>query len=388
MNLEELKNKTLLLFGKPRAFSLQEFDAQMKHHKITLVDELNDAVIISVDGRMMTPYEQLESDALYEKGGIASMNIDALETQLALEIDEDTLLMSLKLSHDKERLKSFIQNSMITNSLFFRLMKMYNWNGEDFFENDDNRDVSAAFIARFYENIERNHNVQYATSGFIHLVAQAKNAELLNAISLLEPLQFHPKIKTAIAMSAECNASMQKRFFKSGDTTVLEALSVNENLLPELVQEFMKSEEYAQNIARTLKLTKDFFSELQNFGEALAYNVTLDETMQETLLKDATKMVKLALASNHALSVKSRAILLDLDDEKINQAIYENKATPHELLEKAYEDEKYHSSLAKNENTPVEILYQLQLDSRYERYVRTNAGFGKHIQSENIGWMV
>ena len=388
MNLEELKNKTLLLFGKPRAFSLQEFDAQMKHHKITLVDELNDAVIISVDGRMMTPYEQLESDALYEKGGIASMNIDALETQLALEIDEDTLLMSLKLSHDKERLKSFIQNSMITNSLFFRLMKMYNWNGEDFFENDDNRDVSAAFIARFYENIERNHNVQYATSGFIHLVAQAKNAELLNAISLLEPLQFHPKIKTAIAMSAECNGSMQKRFFKSGDKTVLEALSVNENLLPELVQEFMKSEEYAQNIARTLKLTKDFFSELQNFGEALAYNVTLDEAMQETLLKDATKMLKLALASNHALSVKSRAILLALDDEKINQAIYENKATPHELLEKAYEDEKYHSSLAKNENTPVEILYQLQLDSRYERYVRTNAGFGKHIQSENIGWMV
>jgi hypothetical protein len=58
-----------------------------------------------------------------------------------------------------------------------------------------------------------------------------------------------------------------------------------------------------------------------------------------------------------------------------------------ELLKKAYENGQYHESLAQNENTPVEILYQLQLDSRYERYVKTNAAFGQHIQSENIGWL-
>ena len=58
-----------------------------------------------------------------------------------------------------------------------------------------------------------------------------------------------------------------------------------------------------------------------------------------------------------------------------------------EILNAAYEDSKNHMALAKNESTPIELLYQLQLDSRYERAVKTNAGFGKHIQTQNIGWL-
>ena len=44
-------------------------------------------------------------------------------------------------------------------------------------------------------------------------------------------------------------------------------------------------------------------------------------------------------------------------------------------------------ALAKNENTPVDVLYQLQLDSRLERSVKENPSFGKHIQTDNIGWI-
>ena len=388
MNLEDLKNKTILLFGKPRAFSLEEFDAQMQHHKISVVDELNDAVVLSVDGRMMTPYEQNASDALYETQKVSSISINELEKELAKEIDKDTLLMSLKLSHDKERLKSFIQNSMVSDELFFKLMKMYSWSGEDFFENDDNRDVSAAFISRFYENIERNHNVQYATTGFIHLVAQAKNVELLNAISLLEPLQFHPKIKRAIAMSVVCDEVMQKRFFKSQDPLVLEALSVNKNLNENLLDELINNEYLGVNIARNIELNEKLFEKLEKFSLSLAENKSLTLGMQERLLNKNDGFINVALASNSSISEKNIDTLLLLGEEDIKQAIFENSATPQELLQKAYENTKYHGALARNENTPVEILYQLQLDSRYERMVKTNAGFGKHIQSENIGWMV
>ena len=388
MNLEELKNKTVLLYGKPRAFSQEEFDSQMKQHHITVVKEFSEDVVLSVDGRMMTPYEQLAADALYEKGGISSLSIDALETQLAQKIDSDVLLMSLKLSHDKERLKSFIQNNMIPDTLFFRLIKMYDWQGEDFFENDDNRDVSAAFIARFYKNIERNHNVQYATTGFIHLVAQATNSELLNAISLLEPLAFHPKIKRAIAMSSFCDEGMQKRFFKSSDTEVLEALSLNKTLSSALLEEFLKEKELAKNVASSIELTDSLFEKLENFSLSLAENETLTKEMQTKLLELNDISVKFALASNRSINEENINALLSLKNEKLTYCIYENFATPQGLLEIAYRDEKNHEALSKNENTPIEILYQLQLDSRYERFVKTNAGFGKHIQSENIGWMV
>jgi len=388
MNLEDMRNKEILLFGKSRAFSTQEFSDQMKFHEIKVVQEYSDDVVLSVDGRMMTPYEQNASDELYEKGSVATMPIERLEKYLAQEIDEDTLLMSLKLSHDKERLKSFIQNEMISDTLFLRLVKLYSWSGEDFFENDDNRDVSAAFIARFYENIERNHNVQYSTTGFIHLVAQVKDTQLLKTIASLKPLEFHPKIETAIAMSIYCDEAMQKQFFKKAGENILEALSFNKNLAPSLIEEFVKDEELGFNVARSIELTDELFEILQAYPLALAINETLSSAMQEKLFSKKDKQINYALSLNHTLDLKILQALLALGEEEIVNAIYENNSTPQELLEKAYKEGKNYLALAKNENTPIEILYQLQLDARYERSVKTNAAFGRHIQSENIGWEI
>jgi len=388
MNLKELENKTILLFGKSRAFRDEEFSSQMIHHKIGITQEFNDTLEYVVEGRMMTPYEQNESARLYETEDLTFIEIDELDGELAKEIDEDTLLMSLKLSHDKERLKNFLQNAKISNKLFFRLLKMYSWSGEDFFENDENRDVSAAFISRFYENIERNHNVQFATTGFIHLVAQTKSSELLQEITLLQPLQFHPKIELAIAMSIYCDEKLQKKLFKRGDEKVLEALSLNKKLNAEIVQEFLKDENLGSNIAQTIELDEKLFELLKKDIVNLSLNETLTLEMQEELLAYEKSEVNYALSLNHALDKSVINSLLLLEDEKLEESIYENPSTPVEILEEAYKDEKNHLSLAKNESTPIEILYQLQLDSRYDRFVKKNAGYGKHIQTQNIGWLV
>jgi len=388
MKLKELQNKSILLFGKSRAFSPDEFLSQMKFHKITVVKEFSDDIVLVIDGRMMTPYEQNASDELYEQKKAKSISIDILEKELAKSIDEDTLLMSLKLSHNKERLKSFIQNSMIDDELFFRLMKMYSWGDDDFFENDDNRDISAAFIVRFYENIERNHNVQYATTGFIHLVAQTKSSELLRAISELKPLQFHPKIKAAIAMSLYCDEKMQKKFFKSGDEKIVEALSFNKNLEASLIKEFIKDTKLGSNVAFSITLTHELFDLLKIYPTYLARNESLTKEMQKRLLELEDENIKYALSLNDYIDEEIIEKLLASQDPKIRLAVYENSATPVSILEEAYKDESNHLALAKNESTPIELLYQLQLDSRYERAVKTNAGFGKHIQTENIGWLV
>ena len=388
MNLQDLQVRTLFMFGKPRAFSLEEFQSQIQHHKLHFVEEYHEDVDLLVEGRMMTPYEQNMSDDLYENKQIESINIDVLEKILAASLEDDTLLMSLKLSHDKERLKSFLQNSCISDSLFLKLLKLYSWSGEDFFENDDNRDVSAAFISRFYENIERNHNVQYATSGFIQLVSQAKSSEILQAIADLEPLSYHPKIMMAIAMSRYCDEKMQKKLHKKCDEKIDEALSFNKNLSLALVGEFMKEERLGCNVAKSRELDDILFEQLQNFALCLASNPSLTLKMQEQLLDSNEQEIYLALADNPNLQEGVLKRLLKESNELIQSALYENTAMAVELLEEAYKEGKYYKSLAKNENTPVEILYQLQLDSRYERYVKTNGAFGKHIQSENIGWLV
>ena len=388
MNLDTVKNKKILLFGKSRAFSEEEFLEQIKVHNIELTKEYDEDVSFVVEGRMMTPYEQNSSDLLYEERALQSISIDLLEKLLVEEIDADVLLMSLKLSHDKERLKSFIQNSMIDDALFFRLVQLYKWQGEDFFENDDNRDVSAAFIARFYENIERNHNVQYATTGFIHLVAQAKTSKLLEAIYELEPLKFHEKIKKAIAMSPFIDAKLQKRLLRSNDAEILEALSHNKNLDKEILESLMQDSRFVQNIAKYVKLNDALFAELLPFAKELAENESLTSMMQESLLSLQNDTVDKALAQNSTLTQESINRLLLQKAEQIDTLLYANSAMPQIYLQEVYEKGHFFASLAQNENTPIEILYQLQLDSRYERAVKTNAGFGKHIQSENIGWLV
>ncbi len=414
MNLEEFKNKTILLFGKSRAFEAEEFHDQLALHNITLAQEYSDEVAAVVEGRMMSPYEQNRSDELYEQKGVRALSIDVLEKALAQEIDADTLLMSLKLSHDKARLKSFLQNSMIDDAVFLKLLSMYSWGGEDFFENDDNRDVSAALIVRFYKNIERNHNVQYATTGLYHLVLQTQNIALLEAIAILEPLQKHREIMSALLTHEKVSRAILKRFLKRDDAALNEAMAHNPHLDKSIAKELIKNTSFAQIIAKNIMLDDELFALLFAHSELLASNETLSEDMQKKLLALPNKKVHIALAGNRGVDATTLCALLAFDDVEINSYIFANSACSQELLHKAYEDEKNFIALAsnsatpqtilkelfeltdeevlcelaKNENTPVELLYQLQLESRFERAVKTNAAFAKHIQSQNIGWLV
>lgn len=449
MNLKKLQNKTILLFGKSRAFSEEEFNSQIKFHKITVVKEYSDEVVLIVDGRMMTPYEQNLSDALYEQKKAEFIAIDALEKELAKYIDSDTLLMSLKLSRDKTRLKGFLQNTMISDELFLRLLKMYSFSGEDFFENDDNRDVTSSLIERFYENIERNHNVQFSPLGLMHLISQTNNEKLIEAISLLEPLHksldkntndvnyniitaivtnpFTPKnvlnmfikksnsyVRVLIAMREDCDEEMQKTLLESSDEDVLEALSYNMNLSREIVKKLLFNKEHAKNMARHIRLNDELFNIfVKNHPQALAQNETMTLQMQEKLVSFHDEDIMISLASNEHIDEKVVAELLCEQCQDVNLILYENSATPQESLEEAYNNALNHYSLSHNENTPkhilellansgnmkvlqglaknpstpVEILYQLQLDSTLARAVKENPAFSKHIQSENIGWV-
>ena len=102
MNLQELKNRSILLFGKSRAFKTQEFDSQMKHHNIRVLKEYDESVSLIVDGRMMTPLEQNESERLYETKELDFLSIDALERELAKEIDEDYRDVNIDFSEEEQ----------------------------------------------------------------------------------------------------------------------------------------------------------------------------------------------------------------------------------------------------------------------------------------------
>ena len=412
MDIEALRDKTIVMLGKPRAFSEEEFASQLEVHNITVVQKPADSSRFVLEGRLLTPHERDLFNELYATGKYEFLEIESFEQALAESINEDVLLMSLTLSRNKERLMAFIKNRHISDRLFFKLLRMHNFAEEDFFENDANRDVTAALIERFYENIERNHNVQFATTGLIHLVAQTNNSKLLETIANLPPTQKHPKLQTLLATHPSTPMDVLKRYLLQNNAQVVEAMACNSKLDHTLAKEMMSQKHLAQLIAQHIDLDGEMFALLRPYAQELACNESLDETMQRALLMVEDEEVAKGLAGNSATTQEildklhaSHAHLLPVivtnpnvnntlletakQDGNLHPYITQNPCASQELLQELYETGVHETlvHLAQNPATPVDILYQLQLDSRYERYVRTNEAFGKHIQTNNIGWL-
>ncbi len=68
-----------------------------------------DDIALLILSTMMTPFEEQYAYDLYEKG-IPDLPLSDFESYYTKHIKPNTLLMSLKLSNDQERLRTFIKN--------------------------------------------------------------------------------------------------------------------------------------------------------------------------------------------------------------------------------------------------------------------------------------
>jgi len=450
MNLDALKNQTILLLGKTRALEKQEFLSQLKHHKINCVTELTDDVSCIIEGHMLNPLEQDDIEEFHSNQRAPFLHISKLEKALCEEIDSTKLHMSLKLSSDEERLLAFIKNQFITDELFLRLISLHDWKNESFFENDENRDVTAALISRFYADIEKNHNVQYATTGLLHLILQTEKPELIEVISNLQPIRkalkdkeiengtfkvlqviaLHPLtpesvikmyiknaddvLKAQVATRDDLSPKFQEVLYQEKSALVNEVLANNTNLDLVIAKRMITDAFHVEKIARTVPLDDELFDMLKvTDAKNLALNPSLTSNMIDEIfaLKDEeilsalalnekigpmifiklhnenNKEVHISLAQNINLPI---GLLKELyKKEFLHASLAKNTSTPKDILQElsTSESEEVLTALAKNTSTPIDILCQLQLDRRYDRYVKENESFGKHITQDNIGWL-
>ncbi|MFA6138869.1 MAG: hypothetical protein WC667_12420 [Sulfurimonas sp.] len=319
-----------------------------------------------------TKISELQLLENYEEEEIESAAIDLLESDAACETYDSTFLMTLKFSHNKYKLKSMLQNRTVSNKLFLKLLKMYSWSSENFFENSDNRDVSAAIIARFYVDIERSEHIRYSTQGFIQMILRCKEPSLLDAIAYLEPLQKSFKsdakdqnysiitaiathnltsssvlnmliknadsyVKTLIAMRTDCDDAMQTTLYEDGDEIVTEALSHNVNLDKKIVKLLVKNDLYAKNIAKYIRLNDEIFDMLiKKYSSQLARNNSISFDMQKKIFEINNEYTKIALASNKNIDDHSMANLLFNGSQDINFDIFANQNTIMKNVEKIY----------------------------------------------------
>lgn len=414
MNYDDLGGKSVLLLGKTRSLNPLEFETLLKLRGIAAVKGYESSVALIIEGRLMNPLEQEESARLYEMQSAPIVSIEGIEEWLCRSIEPNRLLMSLKLSRDQERLVDFIQNHYITDELFYKLLKLYDWQNEGLFDNDRNRDVTAAIIGRFYLDLKRNHNVQYAMSGLAHLIERYGSRDLIEAIAELSPIMRELKNPTDRSLAGVLDAmalhpQTPERILRAliEERSALLAHRVPLALEAELLS--LESDTINEILARNETLSKEGADILEaRYGDLIAENTPLSQERFERL----APRYPAALASNTTLTPYMQQVLADLKEETVCEALASNPSTASALLEELYRNGRYHralaansslradllealshsddaqilAALASNPSTPVDILYQLGLDRRFERRVKSNPTFGKHIQTHNIGW--
>lgn len=414
MNYEDLGGKSILVLGKTRAVSTEEFDTLLKLNKIERLGSYKEGVALIIEGRMMNPYEEAESVRLYELGIAPIIELSHFEEWLCKSIEPNRLLMSLKLSRNQERLVNFLKNPYITDELFFKLLKLYDWQNEGLFDNDANRDVTASIIGRFYTDLDRNHNVQYAMSGLAHLIERYGTEALIAAISELAPIARELKTPSDRSYAGVLDTMALHSDTSEGILSLLigerakllahrEPLGLEKELLA------LNREEINTILSQNTTLSEDGAALLEHtYPQLIASNTRLSEERFDRLMKKYPH----ALAANATLTPKMQQWLYALGDETVFESLAANPTTENTILENLFETGRFRVQLAMNPSlapqklemlflsqdtdvllalaanlsTPIALLYQLSLDQRFERSVKTNPAFGKHIQTYNIGW--
>jgi len=446
MDFKVWKHSSVLLLGKPRAFSMEEFLRQMRQHDIGIVSIADSRKRLSgvaavIEGERLDPLEQDLLEQLYFENEMPIVRIDTLEEILAGHMNVTTLLMSLKLSKDARRLHGFLTNALMDDTLFIKLLKLYDFQGKGFFDTDENRDVTTALIERFYDNLEQNHNIQYISMGVVELINKSSNAALIHTMATLsmvpralrdggdalmeavlfalaqhpslqqpQQLQFaqsdHKALCTMLAQRDDLDGAVESILLLSRHDAVKEALASNARL-SEAGMECLLAAGYEQQIVLHVNVTDARFKTLMpRHPELLARNPTLSADMFATLLARHEHHIDRALAENRQLLPAIAQALYRRNDTQVLHALARNPAVERCLLEHLFEQKFLHASLASNphvsqqmiaqlraeansdvlealaanEATPLELLYEFLLDMRLENIVRQNSALNTKYQ--------
>ena len=431
MDLTRYAHQTLALFGKSRAFSFEDLAQIVRRYEITLVEGFDQNAKVIVEGAVMPTPLQIKAEELYAQGGYTFIDIDTFEKAAAKAIEPKKTLMHLKLANNQVKITAYLQNDYIDDTLFLNILKLYRFGKEDFFENDTNRNITAALIRRFYKGYEHNHNIEYSPMGLLGAIEQNKDPMVLETIFSLEPIQAalrsdtnaNDKTLQLFALHDASSQNILSQIIQSGKKELLLLVASREALEEKLEASLLEMNDpnidnalasgkyrsdttiqtllkrgYGERLAASITLDRQLFEMLKHFC-SIGLNPSLNEAMQRTLLQDPFYHDTLAkntqcFFTKELLALNDTNITklvyryhdiadLTIETEGFETALAANPTTPRSILETIYAKniDEANANLAKNPATPIEILYQLSFDMRYAQSVKANPSFGEYIKT-------
>ncbi|MCF6200825.1 MAG: hypothetical protein L3J42_01650 [Hydrogenimonas sp.] len=398
-SIPDLNGKRVLLYGKNRTLSSEDMELFLDSVGATLAkDESDEDIGLVIRGRLMNPVEESLCDEM-ERKGVSVVDIETLENHYASTIDKDVLLGSLKIFRNRERIIKLLHNRSISDDLFCEILKLYDWEGKGPFESDENRDIAGTMVARFYKDIERNHNIEFSPVGPFLVAAESENVSLLEAIYMIpdyeitqrskdywmpstlhEALLVNPNLPKSIVESfakgdnerklsfaaAHPNLSegMQRELAATKIEKALEGLAKNRSLTKDLYDLFYESED--EKIKCTLlkyqPLAHSIFSELKSYSKeskrAIGGNIHLKEEDALKLFESGDIDVIEAMAKNEALTATLYEKIESTGQKELLKLLAANPSVEGKLLRRLLKirDKELYIAIAANPSTPKEVL--------------------------------
>jgi len=374
------QGKRVLFLGREELFSHQESQRFLKKYDIELVTTLDNEVVALVEHHRLNPIEEDISYEAYDRG-IPLYKLEEFERLLSDYIDDDQVLMSLKLSSDQERVYRLITNTHISDKLFIKLLEIYKWSDDEDEDNNQDRGVVMATLRRFLNYKPNEEDLLYTPLSIKRLIGETINPHLLKALLNFPNYKFMQKgkqwirVREVIATNPYIDKETIQKLIRYRDNRVIFYLSANNSIPLSILKEFSKmdDQDIDEALATNHQIDDELFATLLSRGDRvrgllLAYQ-PIDMSRIEMIERaNISKDIYAILGQNIYLNESVIEYLLSKDIDDLVEALAINPSLSPSDLKSIYNREifKYHLPLAINASTPIEILQEIY--SRYSTY--------------------
>ncbi len=405
--LKSTSEKTIYLLGREGIFTNKEIERFFKKYNTKIVSDYTNNISAVIEHNILNPFEEDISNMAYDNS-IVSYKLQDLEKLVSKSINDNELLMSIKLTNDSSRVFRLLGNEYISDILFVKLLSMYEWSDEEEDSRKD-RDVIMFTLRRYIKIKPNEEDLLYSYLTLRRLATEIEDANLLlvlikfpnfsfmvrgkEKVTLRETVARNEYIddkviynlislrdkKVNISLASNINVPLDtlKKFLLKNDKDINKALACNRNIDSSIFKELLNQDSAVIELLliwQYIDMERLNFIEEKNFEEKLfsliGANENLNNDVVENIIIKKSKELILNLSQNSTIQPKKLEMIYNMNIEETLPMLAKNSNTPTQILQRLYEKNSTNidilSSIAYNSSLSTDILYILFQKDNFE----------------------
>ena len=369
---EKNRGGIVLFLGRVTNFTEIELTNFLEDQGVNYANRYNgEDIALVVLSSMLTPIEEQLSYDLYDIA-VPDISLAKFEEYFTTHIKPNSLIMSLKLSNDQDRLKRLLKNEAFSDEVYLKLFKLYNWGSDGIHESDNNRDITISFVKRFYRpDGFRDPAMIYAPTTVINIAQESSNSDVLDAILSMP----NHNIKTS-------------RREERRPKNLREVVAFNEAISQEGIKRLLafnsKDINYflASNSALNETQQQYIFDKANgDIKMMLAHNSNLSDTLFDKLLDEDIDIVK-TLLSFQTIDSKRLDIVLSKDIDNSLVSFMGDNQTILDIIEPLLELDNQELDFKLATNSCIDDIYLQRLYKKYNNFISIEICKNPNISNE------